>query len=190
MATFAQSLKKIQAFYDSKKRMPSYSEIAKLTRVSSKNAVFKLVERLSVLDLIQKDATGRLIPGKNFSGVRLLGYVEAGFPSPAEEELSDTMTMDEYLIENKEATFMLKVKGDSMIDAGIMPGDMVLVERGREAKDGDIVIAQVDRGWTMKYLRKRNGNITLVPANRKYKPITPNEELTIEAVVKAVVRKY
>lgn len=184
------SFKKIQAFYYDNKRMPSYSEIAKLTRVSSKNAVFKMVERLSGLDLIQKDETGRLIPGKNFSGVRLLGYVEAGFPSPAEEELSDTMTMDEYLIENKEATFMLKVKGDSMIEAGIMPGDMVLVERGREAKDGDIVIAQVDRGWTMKYLRKRNGNVTLVPANRKYQPITPNEELTIEAVVKAVVRKY
>lgn len=190
MATLSNSLKKIQAFYDDKKRMPSYSEIAKLTRVSSKNAVFKMVERLSVLDLVSKDETGRLIPGKNFSGVRLLGYVEAGFPSPAEEELSDTMTMDEYLIENKEATFMLKVKGDSMIEAGIMPGDMVLVERGREARDGDIVIAEVDNGWTMKYLRKQNGKVVLVPANHKYTSITPKEELKITAVVKAVVRKY
>ncbi len=170
--------------------MPSYSEIAKLTSVKSKNAVFKMIERLNTLGLISKDETGRLIPGENFNGVRLLGYVEAGFPSPAEEELSDTMTMDEYLIKNKEATFMLKVKGDSMIEAGIMPGDMVLVERGASAKDGDIVIAEIDHGWTMKYLKIRNGTSILVPANAKYLPIIPKESLNIEAVVKAVIRKY
>ena len=190
MTKLSNSFKKIQSFYDQKKRMPSYSEMAKLTGVSSKNAVYKMVERLCGLDLISKDETGRLIPGKSFQGVRLLGYVEAGFPSPAEEELSDTMSMDEYLIDNKEATFMLKVKGDSMIGAGIMPGDMVLVERGREARDGDIVIAEIDHGWTMKYLHRRNGKIILMPANPKYLPILPKEELKIAAVVKAVVRKY
>jgi SOS regulatory protein LexA len=184
------SFKRIQSFYDEKKRMPSYSEMAKLTRVSSKNAVFKMVERLSTLGLIAKDETGRLIPGENFSGVRMLGYVEAGFPSPAEEELSDTMSLDDYLIRNKEATFMLKVKGDSMIDAGIMPGDMVLVERGLEAREGDIVIAEVDHGWTMKYLRKKGRQVYLVPANKKYPIMEPREELNIAAIVKAVIRKY
>ena len=78
----------------------------------------------------------------------------AGFPTPAEEELVDTITIDEFLINNKEATYMLKVSGDSMIDAGIQPGDMVLVERNRNAKEGDIVIAEVDNEWTMKYLEK------------------------------------
>jgi repressor LexA len=184
------SFKKIQNFYGQKKRMPSYSEIAKLTGVSSKNAVFKMVERLDGLELISKDETGRLIPGKNFGGVRLLGYVEAGLAVAAEEEHLDTISMDDYLIDNKEATFMLKVRGDSMIDAGIMPGDMVLVERGKQARDGDIVIAEVDKGWTMKYLKKQNGMIILMPANKKYQPILPQEELNIAAVVKAVVRKY
>jgi SOS-response transcriptional repressor LexA len=81
--------------------------------------------------------------------------VKAGFPSPAEEELGDTMDLEEFLIRNKEATYMLKVTGDSMIEAGLLPGDLVLVERRSGTKDGDIVIAQIDQGWIMKYFRKR-----------------------------------
>ena len=100
------------------------------------------------------------------------------------------MSLDEYLIENKEATYLLEVKGDSMIDAGIHEGDLVIVERKGEPKDGDIVIADVDGGWTMKYFRKRGSTIYLEPANRKYKPIYPTESLNIAAIVKGVIRKY
>ncbi len=123
-------------------------------------------------------------------GLAVSGRVHAGFPSPAEEELLDTMSLDEYLIENKEATFILKVSGNSMIDAGIMPQDLVLVERTNEAKPGDIVIAEVDGKWTMKYLRQKGSRMYLEPANKKYAPIYPEEELKISAVVKAVIRKY
>ena len=101
--------------------------------------------------------------------------MEAGFPSPAEEELVDTLSLDELLIQNREASFLLKVTGDSMTGAGIMPGDMVIVDRGRTAKSGDIVIAEVDGQWTMKYLRKRGDNVMLSPANPKYQPIRPEE---------------
>lgn len=83
--------------------------------------------------------------------LRKLGTIEAGFPSPAEEELLDTITLDEWLIKRREATYMLEVKGLSMMNAGILPGDTALVERGREPKHGDIVIACVDGKWTMKY---------------------------------------
>ncbi len=85
---------------------------------------------------------------------------------------------------------MLKVKGDSMIDAGIREGDMVLVERGKQAKPGQIVIAEVDGEYTMKYLRIKNGEHYLEAANEKYKPIYPKNALQIEAVVSAVIRKY
>jgi repressor LexA len=77
-----------------------------------------------------------------------------------------------------------------MKDAGICDGDFVIVERGLEAKTGDIVIAAIDGGWTMKYLRKKGSTLYLQPANDKYKDIVPKHTLEIAAVVKAVVRKY
>ena len=124
------------------------------------------------------------------SRTRVRGTVEAGFPSPAEEELVDTLSLDELLIQNREASFLLRVTGDSMTGAGIMPKDLVIVDRGRTAKSGDIVIAEVDGQWTMKYLRKRGENVTLVAANPRYQPIRPKHELRIAGVVTAVVRKY
>lgn len=181
---------KIQTFYQKHKRMPSYREIMTLVGFKSKNAVFKLINKLIDQGLVDKDRRGRLIPTSIFSKVPLLGTVEAGFPSPAEEETSDTMSMDDYLIKNKEATYILKVQGDSMKDAGIIPGDMVLVERGSQAHEGDIVIAEVDGAWTMKYLRRQGTRYYLKAANPKYPPIYPKEGMNIAAVVRAVVRKY
>jgi repressor LexA len=180
----------IANFYTKHRRMPSYGEILAVTGLRSKNAAYKIVQKLIDQDMLTKDAKGKLIPTKKFNAINVLGTVEAGFPSPAEEELIDTMTLDEYLIGNKEATYMLHATGDSMIDAGIMPGDLVLVERGKDAKDGDIVIAEVDHKWTMKYLRKRKNTVYLQAANKKYADIYPEEELHIAAVVQAVIRKY
>ena len=88
------------------------------------------------------------------------------------------------------ATFLLKVSGDSMVEAGILPGDMVLIDKAQVPKSGDIVIAEVDGAWTMKYLRKRGESVALIPANPRYKPIKPQKELRIAGVVTAVVRKY
>ena len=181
---------KIRQFFNVHKRMPSYKEIMDLVGYKSRNSAFKLVNKMVSLNIVRKDSTGRIIPGKSFSEVKVLGIIEAGFPSPAEEELIDTMSLDEFLIKNKEATYVLKVSGDSMIDAGIMPGDMALVERGVEAKDGNIVIAKIDDQWTIKYFRKKGNKVFLEPANKKYKPIFPKENLEIAAVVKAVIRKY
>ena len=180
----------ISHFYREKGRMPSFSEIGEIVGFNSKNAVFKLVNKLEQLKFIARDEKGRLIPGSIASTVRILGTVEAGFPSPAEEALADNLSLDQLLIQNPEATFILKVSGDSMSEAGILPGDMVLVDKGQVPKSGDIVIAEVDGEWTMKYLRKRGESVTLMPANPKYKPIKPQKELKIAGVVTAVIRKY
>lgn len=181
---------KINRFYVEKKRMPSYAETMAILGFRSKNAVFRLVKKLEKEGFISRDVKGKLIPKNIFGAVKVLGSVEAGFPSAAEEELADTMTLDEYLIKNKEATFILKISGDSMKDAGIIQGDMVLVERNVVPRNGDIVIAEVDGGWTIKYFRKNGPKVFLEPANKKYKAIYPKDELKIAAVVKAVVRKY
>jgi repressor LexA len=140
---------------------------------------------------LEKDATGRLLPGRSFFALRVLGNIQAGFPSPAEEELGDTIDLNDWLIHNQEATYLVKAQGDSMIEAGIFDGDLVLVERRSDAKPGDIVIARVDGdGWTLKYLRKRAERFYLQPANKKYQPIFPQLELKIDAVVIACIRNF
>jgi SOS regulatory protein LexA len=188
--TLRSRIKAISRFYNQKGRMPSFSEIGEMVGLRSKNAVSKLIKKLEQIKVLARDSKGRLIPGSIALSVKVLGTVEAGFPSPAEEELVDTLSLDNLLIQNPEATFLLKVSGDSMSGAGILPGDMVIVDKGQVPKSGDIVIAEVDGEWTMKYLRKRGEGVTLIPANPRYKPIKPQNELKIAGVVTAVVRKY
>ncbi len=181
---------KLVAFYKKNKRLPGYTEIMAFTGFRSKNAVFKFIEKLVEEGVVKKDARGRLSPDILTGGIKLLGLVEAGFPSAAEEELLDVMDFDEFLTPNKESSYILRVKGDSMIDAGIREGDMVIAERKNNYKVGQIVIAMVDGDYTMKYLREKNGKHYLEPANKNYKDIHPTESFKVEAVVTGVVRKY
>lgn len=183
-------VKALMLFYKENGTMPSYSEMGRIMGLKSKNAVFKLVNKLEDLGIVKRDRKGRPLPLSLRDTVKVLGTVEAGFPSPAEEELIDTLSLDRFLINNPDSTFMLKVSGDSMSGAGIMPGDLVLVDRSLSPKNGDIVVAQVDGEWTMKFLRKRGDSVTLIPANDKYRPIRPKKELNIAGVVTAVIRKY
>lgn len=181
---------KLVSFYGSEKRMPTYSEMMKIFGFKSKNAVYRLVEKLLDAGLVTKDKLGRLLPSNLLTEVPLLGLVKAGFPAPSEEMLETTIDLDSFLIRKKETTYILEVDGDSMIDAHIADGDMVIAERTNSAKDGDIVIARVDGEFTMKYFRKEGTAVWLEPANKNYKPIYPTNDLTIEAVIKGVIRKY
>ncbi len=181
---------KLESFCSQNKRMPTYSEMMKLFSFKSKNAVFKVVKKLIEAGLVAKDHLGRLIPTKSFGEIPMLGFVTAGLPATVEEELADMVNLDDLLIEKKAATYILEVDGDSMIDAHIEKGDMVLVERTNQAKDGQIVIAEVDGEFTMKYFRQVGNKVWLEPANKNYKPIYPEHSLNINAVLKAVIRKY
>ncbi|HEY4505773.1 MAG TPA: transcriptional repressor LexA [Candidatus Paceibacterota bacterium] len=181
---------KIIGFYRKNRRMPGYKEIMALAGFKSKNAVFKLINRLVDDEVVDKDLSGKLTPMKIFGEVPFLGLVEAGIPTMAEEMSSETLNIDEYLVKNKDSTYLLEVKGDSMIDEGIKEGDLVVVERRGEAKDGDIVIAEVDGGWTMKYFKRKGGLVYLKPANKNYSPIYPQYDLKVAAIVKGVIRKY
>ncbi len=181
---------KLESFYGENKRMPSYSEMLALFGFKSKNAVFKVVEKLLEAGVVAKDHLGRLIPSESFGEVPMLGFVTAGFPATVEEELADTVKLDDLLIKNRPFTYMLEVDGDSMIDAHIAKGDMVLVEKTNQAEDGDIIIAEVDGEFTMKYFRKKGKKVWLEPANKNYKPIYPEHSLNINAVLRAVIRKY
>jgi repressor LexA len=177
-------------FYQANKRMPTYTEIMKLLGMKSKNAVFRLVNKLIEAGMVKKDHLGRLLPAETFGEIPMLGSVTAGFPVAVDEELQDTLSLEDYLIEKKDSSYILEVDGDSMIDAHIADGDMVIVERTNKAKDGDIVVANVDGDWTLKYFRQKGTKMWLEPANKKYKPIYPEHDLKIAAKLKAVIRKY
>ena len=182
--------KKITAFFRDQGRMPTYSEIAEIIGVRSKSVVHFWVAKLLSAGILRKDAKGFLFLSRNPRALKLAGEVCAGFPSPAEEELRDIISFDEYLIRNPETSFLLSVTGDSMIEAGIREKDLVIVEKNKEPQNGDIILAEVDGNWTMKYFRRRGKIVTLEAANSKYPPIIPRMDLRIAGVITAVVRKY
>jgi repressor LexA len=187
----SEKLAQLRAFHKQEGRAPSYAEMAKLFGYKSKNAVYGPVNKLVERGYLKRSANGQVVfTSKITSAISILGSVQAGFPSPAEEELVDTISLDEFLVRRPESTFMLTVSGDSMIEAGILPDDMVLVEKGGTPKQNDIVIAQVDGDWTMKYFGKDATGVYLDSANPQYSRIRPEHGLSIGGIVKAVIRKY
>lgn len=182
--------KHLSMFYREHRRMPSYSEMLTLFGFQSKNAVHKVVAKLVEAGIVEKGARGEIVPKALDHEVKVLGYVEAGFPTVAEETELDTASVSELILKDKKDVFLLNVKGESMIDAGIHDGDMVLVERRQDARIGSIVIAEIDGGWTMKYLREKKGKRYLEAANENYPDLIPTESLTIAGVVISVIRTY
>lgn len=189
-ASLTQIKEQFLGFYRDQGRMPSYSEICKLFGYKSKNAAFRLVEKLIDIGVVSKSTGGKLIPGNLGRPLKILGSIQAGFPTPAEEEILDTISLDEYLIRNPGSSFLLRVFGDSMIDEGIRPDDLVIIERGRTPKNGDIVLAQIDNEWTLKFFEKHGPQVRLVPGNRNYPVLEPQQELKVAGVVSSVVRRY
>ena len=100
--------------------------------------------------------------------------IKAGFPSPADDYVHDTLDFNRDMIRHPEATFYGRVDGDSMIDAGISDGDIAVIDRSLEPQHGDVVVGYVNEEFTIKFLdlsHKNDGYIELKPANPKYKPI-------------------
>ena len=111
--------------------------------------------------------------------------VAAGFPSPADDYLEDKIDLNQYLVKHPAATFLVRASGESMINAGIFPNDILVVDRSLKAEDGKVVIAVVDNELTVKRYRKRGKSIVLEPENEAYDPIIISEES--EAFVWGVV---
>lgn len=118
--------------------------------------------------------------------------VIAGFPSPAEQYIEQPLDLNELLVTHPAATFFVRAAGDSMQDAGIQPGDILVVDRSLDAVDGSIVIAAVDGEFTVKYLRRAAQGVRLEAANPKYRPISfaADAELRLFGVVTAVIHQF
>lgn len=117
--------------------------------------------------------------------------VRAGFPSPADDYIVENIDLNKYLIKHPTATFLVRVTGDSMIDAGINPDDILVVDRSLEVRNGSIIIVAINGELTVKKFSKTNQGIFLLPANKKYQPIVVHDynENTIWGVVTNVIRK-
>jgi DNA polymerase V len=114
------------------------------------------------------------------------GRVPAGFPSPAEDYLEIPLDLNDFLVENKAATFLMRVDGDSMRDAGILDGDLLVVNRAAIASSGSVVVVALNGEYTVKRLRREKDCVWLDPANPNYKPLRVDvgEDLHVFGVVK------
>ena len=118
--------------------------------------------------------------------------VAAGFPSPADDHVEQRLNPSDYLVENDTATFFVRVKGDSMIEAGIFDNDVLVIDRSRTQQTGDIVLAMLDGEFTVKILEQSKKGVSLIPANRNYSAIEIKKEQSLEiwGVVTGSMRKF
>lgn len=183
-----QVIQSVKQYYFSQRRLPSIQELSDQLRIS-KRAGAKWANKLVEEGFLGKDEKGKLFPKRLFE-IPKLGLIHAGFPSAGDALQDESIDLYSYLLDKPGSVFSLVVKGDSMIDEGIHDGDVVLIQKGKEAKNRDIVAAYVDGDWTLKQFVIQDNEILLVPANAKYPVIRPKHSLQLGGVVISVLRNY
>ncbi len=188
----------IQSFIAENGYAPSYQEIGDYFGLSSPATIHQHIKSLEKKGYLRSDynakrslevLTVRDEQGAEAVAVPLVGMITAGEPIEAIEE-KETIAVPADLVVHKENTFVLKVKGDSMVEDGILSGDYVVVERNHYPQNGDIVVALLNNAYATlkKFFRERN-RIRLQPANSKYKPIYV-KDVIIQGIVRGVIRNY
>ena len=174
---------------------PSVREIGEAVGLKSTSTVHGHLQRLEKKGLLRRDplkpraidVTGSLaFEEANTRNIPIIGYVAAGSPILAEENFEDFIQLPEAMV-NEGENFVLAVRGESMIDIGIMDGDYVVVHKQPEARNGEIVVAMIDGDATVKRFFKENGHFRLQPENASMKPII-TKKVTIVGKVTATYR--
>ena len=172
---------------------PTHVELAELIGVSSSKAAadhLKALEKKNVIKIYADKPRGIQILTSSNDELPLIGSVAAGLPIEAIENVESYVTIPEVL-RRKKPTFLLRVRGDSMIDAGILDGDLIAVRKTNTAEVGQIIVARIDDEVTVKRLERDGSNAVLQPANEFYKPIIlPAEELAIEGKFVGLIRAW
>ncbi len=177
---------------------PTISEMARALRVKSKNSIAKLLSSLGEQRLIKRDGSARGIRVFDEFGneiragvwaVPILGSIPAGSPVVVEEHVEEWINLPNALLRGRKDVFLLQVRGDSMIGAGILEGDLVIVRPTRDIRSGDIVVALLHDEATVKRFIEIRGRRYLKPENPKYGNIYPEDEWTIQGKVVGVIRR-
>ena len=183
-------LESLQDYYARHRALPSYASIGQLLGLKSKSSVAAMVARLKLAGYLDSTPDKRLAPtGRFFARPLAESPVLAGMPNAVDDAHADALTIDDYLIERPSQTVLIRVKGDSMMDAGILEGDLVVVEKSATAKRNDVVVAIVDGQFTLKRLDIERGQFILKPENKAYPVIRPEGTLEIFGVMVGLVRK-
>ena len=183
-------LETLQDYYARHRALPSYASIGSLLGLKSKSSVAAMVARLKLAGFLESTPDRRLAPTRQFFARPIAdSAVRAGLPDRVDDTATDALTIDDYLIERPSQTVLVRVKGDSMVDAGILDGDLVVVEKQPSAKTGDIVVAIVDGQFTLKRLDIERGQYFLRAENKAYAPIRPEAGLEVFGVMVGLVRK-
>ncbi len=170
---------------------PTRAEIARMLDFASPNAAeehLRALERKGVIEIL--DGTARGLRLKEAAGLPLVGRVAAGSPILAEEHVIGRYAVDPHLFRPR-ADYLLKVRGMSMRDAGILDGDILVVHKTEEARSGQVVVARLHDEVTVKRLRRRGATVELLPENPEFKPIvvdTREELFAIEGLAVGVIR--
>lgn len=158
--------------------------------VNSKSVVHRFFQQM-VHEWYLEKKHGVYYPDDKLVSLPLFSSVRAGAPTEATDEFFENISLEQYLIDDPDNTVLISVKGDSMKEAGILEGDVVIVHTSQQARTGDMVIAIVDDEYTVKYLEKnKKGVYFLQPANDAYDAIYPWQEMKIFGVVVGSFRKY
>ena len=169
--------------------LPSFRQIAEDLKFKYHNSVQHYLEALMFSGIVQK-IDNFLYLDKKLFGLKIFdSRIPAGMPATAEDSY-EVFDFENYLRADDERSFMLRVSGDSMIEAGIYDGDLIVVDKKIPPTHGVIVVAIIDGGYTVKYLRKKGNKNYLKAANPKYKDIYPESEFKIVGVVTGSVRKF
>jgi repressor LexA len=171
--------------------LPSYAGIGEVVGFKAKNAAVKLAARLTNAGFLRSAPGGKLAPADRFFELPLFDSpVQAGTATTIPgQEAGDLVTIDNYLIEAPSKTVLLRVKGDSMQDAGVLDGDLAVVERSQTASAGEFIVAVVDGAFTLKELGYEGEQPILIPHNDRYARIRPERDLEIFGIVRGIVRK-
>ena len=183
-------LAKLRDYYAEHRVLPSYSAVAALLGLRSTSAVAAFVKRMKETGFLDSAPGGRLQPGHRFFERPVSDIQRHGIPHAVNDVAVEGLNVDAYLVDQPSRTVLLTVKEDSMVEAGLMPGDTVVVKKGAPTKPGDVVVAIVDNEFTVKYLALDRRGFFLKPGNRAYTPIRPKDDLEIYGLVVGMFRKY
>ena len=186
-------LGKLQDYYARERIIPSITQLSALWNVKARSWTHQIIQRLKEENFLESAPGNRLRPAPRFFERMVGDKVRAGLPQQASDIQPELLRIDDYLIEKPSQTILFPVKGDSMIDLGILEGDMVIIERSDSASPGQVVLAVVDNEFTLKVLARDKEGYYLEARNEKrsgdYPSIRPKHKLEIYGFYVGLFRK-